>query len=905
VIKWFPVCTIFGVFVVGAVVSAPPVVSQAPPEPGRTLVLGAAGQPAGGATVTVLRPASQQVAAVGAITPTSSAQGPSATEAILLRTATSVEGVVEDPLPRLRGLTLIVDHPAHLPFFGSYPNEAPPSVIRLQPGRTAEGVVRESETESTVAGARVCAFWRNPGAVGSFGPTERCVDSGERGLFELAGLPAGSLQATAEATGFETDARTIEQGRRPSRVVFELVAKDESTDEGEIAPAAAGEVRVELVGAAGEPIRNFTMWAFGVGQRASAGSVVEDADGPVSVPIHAYLAGETTIDVAFEADDYLRSALIRVAPVPGGEVDLGLIALDRGAIVRGRLFDAVGAVPVAGCLVELLLAGGGPAIETVRMREQHLTVSDADGGYLLGGIEAGRYHLRFQCPDVPITDRFLVLGANEMADQGELWLHPGRRVAVRVSGLDRGTVRLLDRFRESGAPFVEAPLRFSAEAGPRARGDDETSAGAEFLAAPGTYRLEVADETGGLRVSQEVAIEEGLADVQTVDVGLPTRTIRSVLVRNGRPVSGGTVSFGSVFDSTRSSARFMIVTRSSGGNHQRLFGFGGGAPRRLSARVAPDGSFVVERVPADLLWMIWRPGDGTSVGRLWPADPLPQADLSGVSVTGQLFDGTGAPAAGQVSLLGAVGRTVAYAEAGDDGRFELPPAPPGAYRIKADAGLSRTLMDRGRSGLTGSVMQDLLLGTDPPPHQLLRIGGAESGVVEVELRRASGDPAGDAWLHIANTSGDVVGSGLTTAAGSFANHEVPVGDASLVWNDAVACAGGVGLNVEEDRESRVRESLPVGRLLELRCRASDCAGEPLSFLSVTTESGAEITSHLTGAGEGVRFSESGRLGLGCVTPGAYEVSFWAAGRRWGAEANVSSRGSAEEPVVVNGREAGP
>ena len=73
---------------------------------------------------------------------------------------------------------------------------------------------------------------------------------------------------------------------------------------------------------------------------------------------------------------------------------------------------------------------------------------------------------------------------------------------------------------------------------------------------------------------------------------------------------------------------------------------------------------------------------------------------------------------------------------------------------------------------------------------------------------------------------------------------------------------------------------------------------------MTTESGAEIASHLTGAGEGVRFSEAGRLGLGCVTPGSCEISFWAAGRRWGAEVSVGTGGSAEEPVVVNGREAG-
>ena len=878
---------------------------QAPPEPGKIVVLGAAGEPAGGASVTVLRPSAQQVAAVGAITPTSSAQGPSPTEAILLRTATTSEGVIKDLLPRLHGLALIVDHPAHLPFLGSYPNEALPGEVRLQAGRTAKGVVRESEGGDTVAGARVCASWRSPGALGSFGPTRRCVDSGERGLFELAGLPAGDLQATAEAPGFETDARTIKEGRRPPRVVFELVAKDEAAGEAEAAPTSAGLVRVELVGAAGEPIRNFTMWAFGVEEAGrSAGHTVDDADGAVSVPINAHFAGGTAVDISFQADDYLRSALIRVTPTPGGEIDLGLVAMDRGTVVQGRLFDAAGAEPAAGCLVELLLSGAGPAIQTARMAERHVAVSDAEGRYLFGGLETGRYHLRLQCSDMPIADRFLALGANKLADQGESWLHPGRRAAVRVDGLRGGTVRLLDRFREIGTPIVEVPLQSSAAASAGERGDDEASARAEFLAAPGTYRLQVTDEEGGLRVSQEIAIKEGPAEVQAVDVRLATRDIRSVLVLDGRPVSGGIVRFGSVLDPSRSSGKFMVVTRTGGGQNQRLFGFGAGSLRRPSAEVAPDGSFVVEKAPEDLLWMTWYPGDGSHIGRLWPVDPVPQVDLSGVRVTGQLFDETGAPAAGQVTLLGEVGRIVAFAEVGSDGHFLLPPAPPGSYRIKADAGLSRTLMEQGRSGRRGTVTKELLLGNDPPPHQILRIGNAERGAVEVELQRTGERPAGGAWLHLVNSAGDVVGTGLASVAGSYTNRGVPAGDVSLVWNDAVACTGGVGLNVEENRTSRVRESLPMGRLLELRCRVSDCAGEPLSFLSVTTESGAEIASHLTGAGEGVRFSDSGRLGLGCVTPGAYEVSFWAAGRRWGAEANVGNSGSAAEPVVVNGREAG-
>ena len=149
----------------------------------------------------------------------------------------------------------------------------------------------------------------------------------------------------------------------------------------------------------------------------------------------------------------------------------------------------------------------------------------------------------------------------------------------------------------------------------------------------------------------------------------------------------------------------------------------------------------------------------------------------------------------------------------------------------------------------------------------------------------------------------MVNTSLASAAGQ-ASRNLPAGDISVVWSDGAACTGGTGLNVEADRTATVRESLPIGRLLELRCPAAECAGVPLSFLSVTTDSGAEIASHLTGAREAVRFSDSGRLGLGCVTPGAYDVSFWAAGRRWGAEVSVGSRGNLEEPVVVNGRAAG-
>ncbi len=199
---------------------------QAPtPTPGQLVVLGADGEPVADASVTVIQP---------------SRAGLSPVDAFLVRSETAENGVVEDAVPRLHGLTVIIDDPAHLPFVNAYPSRPLPEVIRLQPGRTAKGVVREAAGGRSVTGASVCASWRDAVLPDWFGTLRRCTDSGERGAFELPGLAAGNLQATAEAAGFETGAGTIEQGRRASRVEFELVASEQPPDEAPSGPAGAG-----------------------------------------------------------------------------------------------------------------------------------------------------------------------------------------------------------------------------------------------------------------------------------------------------------------------------------------------------------------------------------------------------------------------------------------------------------------------------------------------------------------------------------------------------------------------------------------------------------------------------------------------------------------------------------------
>ncbi len=73
---------------------------------------GADGEPVADASVTVLQP---------------SRAGLSPVDAFLVRSETGDNGVLEDAVLRLHGLTVIVDHPAHLPFVAAYPSRPPRS----------------------------------------------------------------------------------------------------------------------------------------------------------------------------------------------------------------------------------------------------------------------------------------------------------------------------------------------------------------------------------------------------------------------------------------------------------------------------------------------------------------------------------------------------------------------------------------------------------------------------------------------------------------------------------------------------------------------------------------------------------------------------------------------------------
>ncbi len=603
---------------------------------GQVAVLGAEGQGAEGAQVTILR---------------QNPGDPSPMAAVLVSAQTAEGGVVQSATPRLAGLLLVVDHPRHLPFVASYPSSPPPAAIRLQPGSAVTGEVVASDTQAVVSEAEVCVSWLDEEAPERFRRWRRCVVTGGDGRFELAGLPAEGLQLGVSAQGFEEQAQALDNVDDAAAPLLLVLDPADPATADATAPGSAGRVLVEVIGADGEPVESFTMRVQAVsgGQRSGTAMTVEQTSVPAAASIPGrYLEGGM-VAVTFEAENHLRSPMTGVQLVPGGEAELGAVFLESGAAVRGRIFDAVGAEPAGGCLVELLVTGTGE-IRATLMGIRPMTVSDREGSYLLGGLSEGRYHVRTQCHTAPTTDRLVVLDAAEQLDLGDVWLDAGRRVSVLVDDVGEGTVRVLDRFKEVKAPIVETLLAPTAPSA-RTGGTDGDSAAVELLLAPGDYRFEVLDGNGVLRTAREARIEpRGPGETQPVRLAARNRTIRSLLTMDGQPVPGGSVSFGAILETGRGAGTIVINSQAgSGGPRSRMLR--GGGPR-LRATVKADGSFVVDGAPSDLLWMTWFSTDGATLGRLWPEGALNLLDLGGTRLSGVFLDRDGRPLEGRVDSIG-------------------------------------------------------------------------------------------------------------------------------------------------------------------------------------------------------------------------------------------------------------
>ena len=738
---------------------------------------------------------------------------------ILIRTRTTDDGTTAAPLPNVPRMTLVVDHPLRERFVGNYDSGQLPSVIRLGPGQFVPGNVLSPDGDP-VAGVSVCVRWQDEASSPPADVVRRCGESSEDGSFTVSGLSAFSeAEVTAEAEGH---------------------------------------------GAA-----TMSPWN------------AEQGHSPVVVPIPDKSAGTDVLQIRFQAENHLLSEPYSLYPAPGRVMDLGVVYLEPGAMVSGRLFDAVGSRPVAGCLLELVPAGSAQILQGLQ-GGQHLAISDGAGAFLLGGLVEGRYHLRTECGTGPLTDRLVVLDAHEPLDLGEIWMPAARAIRVRIHKTSKGTVHVMDRFREIRTPLATAILRPATDSS--ASNGDGAAAFADLELAPGRYRLDLLGTSSGLLVSKEIRVEStATADRAAVDLRYRGRTIRSVLTLDGRRVSGGSVRFERIPGSRAGAGAIQIDARRGNLSNTTMFRPGSGSIHQ--AQVATDGSILAEDVPDEYLWMTWFEDDGQShAGRIWPDRPLPQLDLGGVSVVGEVRLASGQTVnRASVVLTGDLDLNVAATYTDDNGRFALPPAPPGRYRISALVGSNRVSW-----GID-------LTADEPPPPLVLETDTDGVGSVEVRLGTFSGPLVG-AWLHVLGPDDQVAASRLALE-GSFVANDVPAGDVDVLWNHGGVCVGADKVTLEPGQTAHVDRTLHLGRLIELQCRDERCAGTPLGLINLTTEAGVKVSHHLPGALPGTTFSDDGYLGLGCLTPGDFRLSFWTGEQRWDAKFELDP-GPEEVPVTV-------
>jgi hypothetical protein len=207
-------------------------------------------------------------------------------------------------------------------------------------------------------------------------------------------------------------------------------------------------------------------------------------------PDAGFVAPVTARRVTFDVEGLLP-ATCDVRPVVGEETDLGVIALDAGVGLRGRLVDADGR-PVEGATLSVSLAGD---------KRQRIVNCGADGSFVATGIPPG-------AADVVVDAPGFVRARRRIAADG--------RVDPLVVTLDAGvgvSVRVLDADGFAAACDSIAVVR--ADGVPAEAAIDRTTHGLWEGRVP-AGRLRLVASRGDTRTEQAIDVAEDAPSVFTI-----------------------------------------------------------------------------------------------------------------------------------------------------------------------------------------------------------------------------------------------------------------------------------------------------------------------------------------------------------------------------------------------------
>lgn len=616
-----------------------------------------------------------------------------------------------------------------------------PVEIVLSTGASIAGVVRRP-TGDPVANVVVTA--RGRGDTGEMAFLGRMSEpTGADGVFRFDGLVPG------EAYDLQVLGRSGLQARRT-----DVRAPADAVD---LTLSATGQVAGTVTDAAtSEPLRDFEVSCeppapggggrvmFNVrrtgrrlGRRLGIGEDARLTRGDDG----AYVLDEVpvgTCEVHVESPGYASSRLSGIK-VEDGRTTSGVdVRLSRGAILRGQVVDASTSRPVPGASVSASSGEGvrGPALALLGGDG---TLTDADGRYEIGGLEAGRHRISVRHADYA-----------EAVEVVEAAPDPGTGPTVRLSrgGSLSGTV-----VTTAGQPVPGASvdLMASGEAGFMGGGGQETQTddAGRFRfdrLQPGRYRLR-ATVRGGPTASTEAVLAPGSPAADAV-----------LTVAGGARLRGRVTGLP---DAARGAVTLMATGREG---------------YAASGRAAADGSFEFAGVPAGPLTVRATSGDllggqRSAVAQTTIAEGQTEATLDVVfegsfSIAGRVTRrGAAVPGVLVVASLRAGGGRNGTASTDESGRYRVEGLVEGTYMVSANP----LGGGGGPQTKTAEVKGDTTVDFEIPTARL-------AGVV---VESGSRQPLPDATVEVVPAGGSGgagiirIGGGLTTDSnGRFTVEEL-------------------------------------------------------------------------------------------------------------------------------------
>jgi len=430
----------------------------------------------------------------------------------------------------------------------------------------------------------------------------------------------------------------------------------------------------------------------------------------------------------------------------GEELQLAAVVPERGMAIAGRVLDQTSYRPVAGARVSCEPGSPNQFRRPRRLERLQTTITDADGIFLLEGLDPGRCRAVIRAPGFADWRRDGVEPDDAGADLGDIELDHGMTVVGRV--IDRSN-------RPQAGVSVEitedAAYAYVAEA--NVRTDHDGWFRAESLPV-GSWVLRASrgDQTA------HATVEGRRGETASVELRLGGLRLEGEIWIGDRRASGGHLVLST--DGARGDG--IVVMVQTDADRRRFFGID---RPPVTIVVAADGRFAADGIDAGVYTASYTP-PGAGGAPVSQELVIPQTELhrcviqfSDAGLEGLVVDPEGLPVAGAAIFVQMHdGRPLANGFSDGDGGFVFVGLDPGAVRVGAIHG---------------------------------EFGDADP--VEVELR--SGSAVGPVTLELKAADGAELKLTVRSAAGSLSGAPVYLvgADTMTAFTDGQGVAGFIGV----------------------------------------------------------------------------------------------------------------